>query len=175
MEAVDASTSDGSERAPRNSIRSPVCGIEKRFAALLRPLKSGLRHWPQPRQTYLHLLQPNTNSFGRAAGFLVAFGRAAGFLSVALAAAGILSVALAAAGFVAVALAAAGFLSVAFGLADAAFGRPDVEPASNFDCIYATITSAVAGIGLEAAAAGRIAEVGSAVKVPSAMASLGAS
>ena len=128
----------------------------------LRPLNSGLRHWPQPRQMYQHLLQPNTNSFGRTAGI------AAGFLSVALAAAGFLSVALPAAGFVAFALAAAGFLSVAF-------GRPDVEPASNFDCINATIASAVVGIGLEPSAAGRIAEVGSAVKMPSVMGSIGLS
>ena len=94
------------------------------------------------RYLNLGLLQPNTNSFGRTAGF------AAGFLSVAFAlAAGFLS---AAAGFVAFAL-AAGFLSaagfaVAFVLADAVFGRPDVEPASNFDCINARIPSAVFGI-----------------------------
>ena len=70
-------------------------------------------------------------------------------------------------------MSAAGF-AVAFVLADAVFGRPDVEPASNFDCISATIPSAVFGIG----AAGTIAEVGSAVKVPSVpsvVASLGAS
>ncbi len=109
---------------------------------------------------YLHLLLPDTNSFGRTAGI------AAGFLSVALAAAGFLSVALAAAGFVAFALAAAGFLT---------FGQPDVEPASNFDCINATIASAVVGIGLEPSAAGRIAEVGSAVKMPSVMGSIGLS
>ena len=131
MEMGDTSMSDGIGRA-----------LETQFLPR-RPLKSGLRHWPQPRQMYLHLLQPNTNSFGRTAGI------AAGFLSVALAAAGFLSVALAAGGFfLSVALAAAGFVAVALaaaGLLSVAFGWPDVESAGNFDCIKAWGLQPLAG------------------------------